>query len=733
MPVVHRLRDAEQALAGALIQQASVAAQVYDGDYRAAWLLSPSIHCEVWSLRRNDGQTRLVDGVIVGDRKFDWRIRLPTGLLLTDPQHAAFLRSMQRIAFLARAMPGGPDTLTTHLNFLWSLTLFARWIFLREASLRPNVHGFARLTHDHFCDLVRDLADGGVSSALQCPQRFLRFVYPAAVGRDPTTAELGSPLALDDSDCKKVGAWLLRSGYLVKRHRAREQPASIKLKNIADALGTDVRSITNPRFVVFLTQFTAGPIEVNGAVLRGNSDTRREYASHRSATARELAQRPASEKTVHKYLTDLRTLAALHRHLPEACPPPCEFRQRQLHALVARSCRLAQATPWVPMKIALQYTTESLRWIHVYGAPLVDVFLSTYAKLFSAGLLGPPPIGSDAQKVAAYKATTAARDAIVSSVRVPEELEPLHMHGWQSYVHLDGDAGFSKLRQAPSMLDAVMVLIGSIMVVTASMKPMRESELRHLGRGCISFSSGDGYWLSAKQGKRSVAGVSPELRRPIPAIVARGLLLAQQLTDGLKKIIGVEDEWLLSSLFAMPTLSRYEAKIDSVMSTMQLNQLLDTFCDRVAIPPDSLGRRWYIRVHELRKSFLIVFFWTYRHANLRAAAWMAGHTDVSQLYAYLQANFPGQELPALEAEYASRVLRSQGEGFAAAELDNVEVLHEAVCRNFKVQDVSWIDERALQAWLATRFASGDFEIRPYSLHVRGGEAEVHIAFRLRGS
>ena len=732
MPATRRQSNGEQALANALIQRAKVAAQSYEGDYRAPWLLSPTIYCDVWSLRKGNGETRLFDGDVVGDRKFDWCVRLPNGTSLTDKGNQPILQTMQRLAFLARATPGGPETLTTHLNFLWSLTFLVRWMFLREASLQPNLFGFSRLTHNHFCDLIRNLAFGGVSFALQCPQLLIIALYSAALGRNPTVNELEYPLALDEDDCSKVRSWLQKVGYIEKRPR-QNQSVSINMGVISEMIGTDIHTLSTPKFAAFLTQFTVGPLERNNAVVRGSADTRRECASHKCKTARDLAAMPVSEKTVGKYVTDLMILVALHRHLPEVSPAPREFRPRELNSLVANLCRPAEATPWVPLRVALDYTRESLRWIHVYGKPLVDVFLRTYAQLFDAGLLAPPPTGGEVEKNRENRAATAARDRVLSLVKLPKVLDPLNINGWQSYVNLKGDLGFYQLRKSPSMLDAIMVLIGSIVLIIGAMKPMRESELRHLRRGCVSFSKGDGYWLSARQGKRSVAETSPELRRPIPSIVAKAILLLRQLTDGLKGIVGVQDKWLLDSLFALPTLSRYEARIEEVVSAPQLNQILDTFCDRVALPPDSMGRRWYIRVHELRKSFLIVFFWTYRYANLEAAAWIAGHMNVGQLYDYLQANFPGQELPALEAEYSSKMLRSQGDASDIGEIDNIELLHKVVCREFGVSEVSWIEEQLLRSWLTSRFASGDFEIRPYSLPVPGGHAEVHIAFRIRES
>jgi hypothetical protein len=261
-------------------------------------------------------------------------------------------------------------------------------------------------------------------------------------------------------------------------------------------------------------------------------------------------------------------------------------------------------------------------------------------------------------------------------------------------------------------------------------KPMRESELRALKTDCVTFIKGDGYWLSQDIRKQNVGDVRPIDARPIPVIATRAIQLLRRLTDGLKEILGVTDPWLLDSLMTFPSFGRYEANIEGTPSAVQLGALLDAFCDFVALPPDANGQRWYLRVHEMRKSFLITFFWTYRYASLDAARWMAGHADASNLYAYIQANFPGEELPGLEAEYAAQVLRDYEQSGAAPGIRDVGDLYQAVCDHFSVRDVSWVDEQMLKDWLELQFESKEFQIIPYSIRTPDGGTATEIAFRV---
>lgn len=148
----------------------------------------------------------------------------------------------------------------------------------------------------------------------------------------------------------------------------------------------------------------------------------------------------------------------------------------------------------------------------------------------------------------------------------------------------------------------------------------------------------------------------------------------------------------------------------------------------MALPTDCLGRRWHLRIHELRKSFLITFFWCSRFQALDAARWVAGHTRSEHIYAYIQANFPGEELPKIEAEYAQEQIWNFESG-DPGETDNVETLYKAVCNHFGVGDISLIDAEELSVWLNDAFESGLYKIEPYTIE-RDGTICTAIAFKI---
>ncbi len=643
---------------------------------------------------------------------------------------------MQQLVFLARETPGGPKTFATLKNFIWSLNFFLRWVFINGDVLKPRQYLLTKLTTQHFADFFYDLGKGGTVFALRFPERILLEIFPRALDRKPTVTELDNPLSLHVEDCIQVANWLEKNGALKRVSRSDSGGMTIKRKFLANLINVDVDSLRGgPQWMAFLGQFEMSDLSHEKRLAHLDNSSQREYPSQKSVSLEDAKLMGVTEKTLGKYFDDLRTIVSLHRHLPDVCPDPVQFKPNIVRQIILGVSKVSRHTPWIPLHIAMDYTTEALRWVHVYGDDLVSTYLSAYRKLYDDGLLVSAPVPevdnpSSADYATSARETSVAREQYIAGMTIPESLATLNLRGWGVYVHLDGKKGFAKLKNSPSLNDAVMVLIGAIVVLIAMVKPMRESEIRSLKTDCLQFADGDGFWLSHDFRKKSVGDVRPVDARPIPVIAARAIQTLRRLTDGLKAITGVTDPWLLESLMTFPSFGRYEARIEGTISACRLGSLIDAFCDFVAMPPDALGRRWYLRVHEMRKSFLITFFWTWRYSGLDAARWMAGHADASHVYAYIQANFPGEELPGLEAQYAAQVLRDYENYGPASGMSHVDDLYQAVCSHFLVRDVSWIDDETLTDWLEMQFGTQEFQITPYSIRSPDGGMATEIAFKV---
>jgi len=221
----------EQCQALELLSSAGREVTRYEGKFNAPWLLS-SIDATVWKISKGE-ETRNIDGEIINFYKYNWATKLYDGSNLIDLCNASLLANMQRIAFLAREMPGGPNTLTTFKAFLWSINLLARWSFVYGDIVNPRRFFFSKLTHQHFTDFFTSMGKGGAIFSLRYPERLLQAVFPTALGRDPTAEEMSAPLNIAREDCRNVSIWLKRQGFLSKIGRSTSGDEVFKTSKIA--------------------------------------------------------------------------------------------------------------------------------------------------------------------------------------------------------------------------------------------------------------------------------------------------------------------------------------------------------------------------------------------------------------------------------------------------------------------------------------------------------------------
>lgn len=231
----------EQCQALALLSNAEAGAIPYSGKFKAPWLLS-SIDANVWKISKGE-ETRYFDEKYINFYQYDWSTKLYDGTNLIDPCNKYILSNMQRLAFLAREMPGGPNTLLTLKSFLWSINLLMRWSFVHGDILDPRHYLFSRLTRQHFTDFFTDMGKGGAIFALRYPERLLQAIFPAALGRNPTDEEMSAPLNIGLEDCRSVSMWLKKRGDLSRVDRSTTGYEVLKGATVAKFLSVDAHSV----------------------------------------------------------------------------------------------------------------------------------------------------------------------------------------------------------------------------------------------------------------------------------------------------------------------------------------------------------------------------------------------------------------------------------------------------------------------------------------------------------
>lgn len=146
---------------------------------------------------------------------------------------------------------------------------------------------------------------------------------------------------------------------------------------------------------------------------------------------------------------------------------------------------------------------------------------------------------------------------------------------------------------------------------------------------------------------------------------------------------------------------------------------------------DQYGRRWYIRIHEMRKWFLLLLFWSGRYDVLDAARWVAGHTDAQHLYEYIEREFPDAQLGKLEAECAIDHLALYDETQILLDGESVGLvqLYERVLNHFRVSSLNLIKESDWHLLVEELFEN-EYHLEPYTISTEDGSEQFFVAVRI---
>jgi hypothetical protein len=688
----------------------------YNGNWTADWLLS-ELSSNVWTI----GHTRSKKGSWSKTYNIGWDVVLPDGSLLTDPTHAFALNSAQKAAFLS--VHGTHKSTTGLIVFIKNQLTLLRFLYDRNETYNPDKYGFAKLDSAGVNEYMSRVLVGGTAGALGAVEKTFDFFFREAVSTSP------APFTefVDKANIAKICDFLQSNGFYKIGRNSYHIPAEcIDRKKLGAAINIDSASLDSVPMNLFLRQFEPD-YETLFPFLLAPTHASTEYCSNRTPTIDEAIAFISSESTCKPHLELIDALSRTQIHLPDSMPDNINLAPARK---IIQSAAPLQGTPWPPINVALRYTNEALRIIIQHGDALADLYIDSLYYFAENELFNTPPETNST--------TTRKRQLREDWLlrNVPDSLGEFNISGWSTSFDASNPLPHRQLRRAPRLSDLISVLMGAIAVLIGITKPIRESELRQLEKDCVDFADGDGFWLTQYQGKRGTRNHLPTSRRPIPAITAKAISIAVRISDALADLCRPKSEQEQDSLFYLlpPNSSRLNP---TIMTRSSLADRMNLFCDHVGMKPDAYHRRWYIRVHELRKSFLISFFWLFRHNALDAARWLAGHAVAEHIWTYIEANFPGDELPVLEAEYINFMMSdyetfmSGGEVGISAEARNIDELYEDVCRQFNVARLSIIPSTELQPWLEDKIRSGSYSIQVFTVGGDTRNNHVEIAFRLR--
>lgn len=303
---------------------------------------------------------------------------------------------------------------------------------------------------------------------------------------------------------------------------------------------------------------------------------------------------------------------------------------------------------------------------------------------------------------------------------VPAPLQKLGVRRFKNDKHLANDF-FAELRNGTSLFQMLQVLLRAIIVLVNTLMARREAELRGLTMGSI-VKEGPYFSLSFDLGKVNIGEVRETVLRPLPALGAQALGLLATLGERLKSL-GYESAPNLFQRVKLATKAEGMRYGTTSGEGEWLRLCLDRFCDYVQIPTDENGCRYYIRPHQLRRNFAMLFFWQGSFGGIGVLRYFLGHQKPSMTYRYVTETMKGSVLRRVKAKVAAELIKTDSSA--------TESLAEFICERHRItlDDLHVLPEADVIAYIEDLLSSREAEIEPEFVDGPNGE-EYKILYKV---
>lgn len=656
-------------------------------EYRSAWWLKSHFDDAEWLL--DFGYVR---------HKLSFAVRLSDQSLLTSPQHHQLLTvikcwlCIQTHPDVTGARPLG--SIPSHQAVSRVLRLVDH-LLINSARFEIARFGLAAVSKDDFVSILASLGCNGdtAQSIYDWNQRvsaYLRKQLNSISQTELAEFQRSTPdifvidipsservLGFDDSDLVKARAFLWRTGMYQKGGGGfgyRHQPSSPRL---LEQVLPDTIWATHTRLPL-IEELCVGKIEryVN------------EYERVPVRTAEENA---LSDSGLALWVAAIRSLGLLDElDLPVPVSALEQICSRSLAGAITLKTQGRFAT--IPQEFVLRSIRQSVEFTLSYGEDIVESYLRIACAAHKAGRTVARYCTENgiAHLLTPKLLSFGVKTWNLSSAMALSEANPMRDTPRGRAVEY-----FSRFRANEGFVELVSVLYGAIQLCVGVLSARRQGELIDLQVG-LALDSKAQYLIFSNR-KTGVVGLRETEARPIPPICAKMIGLLERMQTGLLTIGALDKP---GYVFAQP--NRKSISFSVCHSTY--NRALDTFCDYFESPMDDRGRRFYVRQHQLRRFFSMLFFWGRAYGGLETLRWFLGHTDVEHVYHYITESTPGAVLRTAKASFGAEALRNAEE--SAADLANL------VERHFGTRQFAVLDSTELEEYINDLLETRAIEIEP---------------------
>lgn len=278
---------------------------------------------------------------------------------------------------------------------------------------------------------------------------------------------------------------------------------------------------------------------------------------------------------------------------------------------------------------------------------------------------------------------------------------------------------FTAFRNNQGLYELLAVYFGATQLVVGALLARRIGEINDLETGM--FSDSTEAWIVFKNRKSSegLMGLRSLEARPVEKVAVDMLKELQRLHRILNRI-GFGPQ--CNQLFRRPMVRKSERNTNDFI---RFNENFDFLCDYFETDVNCENKRYYVRQHQLRRFFAILFFYSRSFGGLETLQWMLGHTDVSHVWHYITESVGGDVLRGAKSQYIAESLHREGsEGY--------KELATLVKSRYGTDDFQLIDTEELEDYLSDLLEEGHIEVEPEFFHCPDGE-DFRVVVKVKDS
>jgi hypothetical protein len=394
----------------------------------------------------------------------------------------------------------------------------------------------------------------------------------------------------------------------------------------------------------------------------------------------------AGDEHYQTYLNALRSLRWFTHRTPPFVSPDALDAVDHFAKLAPGSFKEKGRFRLVPFEVTQVLLRKAMDFIYEHGESIVDCTLDVV-------------LGAD-----------------VARARNFEQLRALNIVDWAIPQGRGTEGYFQILRRSPGLYEMFCILLGVINVCVETVMSRRSEELVNLRPGCVEVNSSGEYVLRHTAGKRGLGVIREEGQKPMPPLAAHALGLLERLRSGASSAGVAVGELLLIRPRARRPTDRCAPRGSQFVKVSQFDLLecVDLMCDYFESPCDQEGRRYYVRNHQLRRSFGFQFIWCGFFGGVDVLGWFFGHGGKRGTKRYYTELISGDAI-ALKAKVASKAVRA---GLPAAEglTEFISTKHGVT-----VEALSILDEDTLSDWMEAAIADESLDVTVEFFEGPGGE------------